>query len=189
FADVPVVVQTAVNTLDQLQLPTDRQSPVPQPMQYANLGIRQLPLETAYAVTAEFQGATGCDARVQLTQGARRRIARVGEGLATGLPSLGIEPLEAGLGHVHLAPHLQYRRPAFAAQAQGDVTYGSHIGGDVLAGGAIAPGRSPDQHAVFVQQADGQAIELGLAAIGNAAAFGEQVPFRQAQCTPYPTIE
>src|SRR5690606_39300738 len=67
LADVPVVVQAAVDTLDQLQLPADRQSPVPQPMQYADLGIRQLPLETAKAVTAEFKVATGSDARVQLT--------------------------------------------------------------------------------------------------------------------------
>src|SRR5690606_40428120 len=95
-----------------------RPPPVPRRMRYADLGVRQPPLDTAYAVTAEFQGTTGSDARVQLTQGAGRRIARVGEGLAPGFPGRDVQPLEAGLGHIDLTPHLQNSRPAFTAQPQ-----------------------------------------------------------------------
>src|SRR5690606_33653775 len=129
LADVPAVVQAAVDTRDQPQLPADRHSPVPQPMQYAALGRRQLPPDTAYAVTAALQATTGSDARVHLPQGAGRRTARVGEGLARGFPAAGVQPLEAGPAAIARTPHLQNSRPAFPARRQRDVAHGTHIGG------------------------------------------------------------
>jgi hypothetical protein len=69
---------------------------------------------------------------------------------------------ETGARHEHLAAHFQHLGPAFAAQAQRDRADRAQVGGHVLAGAAVAAGGAEHEHAVFVAQADGQAIQLGL---------------------------
>ncbi len=70
--------------------------------------------------------------------------------------------LEIGARHVDLAAHLQHRRPAFAFEPGGNHPDLAQVGGDVLAGGAIAAGRALHERAILIAQADRQAVELGL---------------------------
>lgn len=139
------------------------------------------------AIAAELQRAAGGDFRIKLAQATGGGVARVGERLATGFGLGGIEPVETGLAHVHLAAHLQHRRPALTLQLERNVAHGAHVGADVFAGGAIAAGSALHQLAIAVQQAHGQAVELGftaevdraglIEAFYNAAAELTQVGF------------
>src|SRR5690606_42160726 len=58
-------------------------------------------------------------------------------------------------------------------QAQGDVTDGADVPRDVLADEAVAPRGAPDQHAVLVQQRDGQAVDLQLDHVAGLADLGD----------------
>ena len=124
-----------------------------------------------------------------MAQGPGGGVARVGEGLATGFPGTLVEPLEARLGHIDLAAYLQHRRPACAAQFERDIAHRAHVGGDVLTGAAVAPGGAPGQYAVLVQQADRQAIQLGLAAVGHLGSITQQIPLGQIQCATDTPVE
>ncbi|MCY1395913.1 hypothetical protein D9M71_108690 [compost metagenome] len=179
LADVAVVVQAGLHTPGQLQFAADGHAPGLEPLQHAHLGARQLALHPADAIGAELQRPAGGDLRVELAQAAGGGVARVGEGLAAGFHGAGVERLEAGPGHVHLAAHFQHCRPTLALQAQRDVAHGAHVGADVLAGAAVATGGAAHQTAVLVEQADRQAVELGLAAVFHFRPAAEQVAGRQ----------
>ena len=60
-------------------------------------------------------------------------------------------------------------------QLQRDRAYGTHVGGDVFPGSAITARCGTDQHAVFVEDADGQAIQLQLTAPGQGVAAFESI--------------
>src|SRR3546814_17845929 len=68
----------------------------------------------------------------------------------------------AGARHVDLTAHLQHARPALAAQLQRNRANRAQVGGAVLAGLAVAAGGALHEHAVFVAQADRQAVEPGF---------------------------
>jgi pantothenate kinase type III len=61
-------------------------------------------------------------------------------------------------------------RNIVATQLQRDGANGTHVGGNIFAGGAIATGRRLHQHAVFIENADRQAVQLQLAAVGQVIA-------------------
>ena len=124
-----------------------------------------------------------------MAQAAGGGIARVGEGLAARLQLRGIQALETGLGHIDFAAHFQGRRPAAALQLEGNIAHRAHIDADVFTGGAIAAGSAAHQQAILVQQADGQAIELGLAAVFHFGAAAKQIADRQVQAFGDPAIE
>ena len=189
--DVVVVVAAGLGALDQAQLATDGDTPAAERLEDAHLGVRQRPADLAEAVGTELQRATGGDLRIQLAQAAGRRVARVGEGLAAGFHGLGVERLETGLGHEHLAAHFEDLRPAFAVQLQRYVANGAYVAGDVLAGAAIAAGGAAHQLAAFVEQADGQAVQLRLATVLDLRATTEQVAARQqvGQSFAYAAVE
>jgi len=153
------------------------------------VGIGNLGADLAQAVAAELQRPAGGDLRIQLAQAARCGVARVGEGLATRLQLRGVQALETGLGHEHFAAHFQRGRPTAALQLEGNVAHGAHVDADVFTGGAVASGGPAHQYAVLVQQADRQAIELGLAAVLHRCATTEQVASRQIQAFVDPAIE
>ena len=50
-----------------------------------------------------------------------------------------------------------------AGQLLRDVLHRAHVGGDVLAGDAVATGRGAHQPAVLVEQGDGEPVDLQLA--------------------------
>ena len=109
------------------------------------------------------------DGGVLLAEAPRRGVARVRERLLAVRHGGRVERVEAALGHVHLAAQLNrcgcvaqasQRR---LAQAQRHVLHRAHVGGDVLARGAIAARRRAHEAPVLVRQGDGRAVDLELA--------------------------
>ncbi|MCY1518671.1 hypothetical protein D9M68_533940 [compost metagenome] len=189
LADIAVVIQAGLHTLGQFQLAADGDAPGPELLEHADLGRRQCAAVQADAIAAELQRPAGGDPGVKLAQAAGSGIARVGEGLATAFRLARIELVKTGLGHEDLATHLQQCWPAFALQPERHVADGAHIGADVLANAAVTAGGATHQLTVLVQQADRQAIQLGLAAVLHLGASAEQVAASQAQSASNAAIE
>ena len=91
------------------------------------------------------------------------------------LPFSTAATFSASKRHVHLAAQLHRRvRVAQAAQralaqAQRHVLHRAHVGGDVLARGAVAARCGAHQAAVLVRERDGRAVDLELAHHGHHA--------------------
>ena len=135
-------------------------------------------------VGPEGEPTTGGHGRVELPQRARAAVARVGVERQPGLLALRVDPGELGLRHVDLATDLQRGRLGQARRDHGDRP---QVGRDVLAGRAVAPGGAPDEPAVAVAEADGEAVDLQL---GDVAQVGRRLGRgRQAQAAPDPGVE
>ncbi|RMT83810.1 hypothetical protein ALP40_05455 [Pseudomonas viridiflava] len=184
LADVVVIRQTLFDAIGEFELAADRHAPCLELVQHAHMSVGDLRRGLTQAITTEFQRTIGRDLRIQLAQAARCGVARVGEGLAADFQLACVEPLETGLGHEHLAAHLQHLRPAGAVQFERDVTDGAHVDADVLPRRTVAPRRTAHQRPVAVQQTDCQTIQLGLATVLNLAAA-----FRQVQPFGHTTVE
>ena len=189
LADIAVVIECAVDAADQLQLATDRQAPLAKRLQDGVLVVGQLTVYPAKTVAAELQRPAGGNGRVQLTQTAGSGVTRVGKGLAAGFTGALVQRLKARFAHEHFAAHLQHRRPALATQFQRYIANGTHVGGDVFSGAAIAPGSATHQQAVFVQQADRQPVQLRFAAVFDLCAATKQVAGWQVQPLAHPPIK
>ncbi|MNZ68420.1 hypothetical protein D3C78_866860 [compost metagenome] len=189
LADITVVVEALADTLGQLQLATDRHAPLLELLQETNVRFGNVCRHLANAIAAELQRATGGDLRIQLAQAPRRRVTRVGEGLAAGFQLRRIEALETGLGHIDFATHLQGRRPTAALQLERNIAHRAHVDTDVFARGAVTARGAAYQHAILVQQADRQAIELGFAAVLNLDTAAKQITGRQVQAFGHPTVK
>ena len=100
------------------------------------------------------------DGRVELTQRAGGGVARVGEDFAARLPLPLVQRGEVGAGHVDLAPDLE--DIGRARNPVGDVLQRAQVGGDVLAGVAVAAGGADGEPAALVAQRDRQAVDLRL---------------------------
>ena len=94
-------------------------------------------------------------------------------GFANSRRSLGFLALvqrdEGGGRHVDLAAHLDRRRDLLPLELLGDGVDRLHVGGDVLADPAVAPGRAPDELAALVEERHGDAVDLQLAHVGDVA--------------------
>ena len=189
LANVAVVIQALGNTMSQLQFVADRHAPLLQLLEIADMGIREFFRDLPQAVAAEFQRAAGSDLRIQLTQAARRRVTRVGEGLAASGELGFIEPVKTGLGHKHFAAYFQHCGPATAMQLERDIAHGAHIDADVFTGGAITPGGTAHQVAIAVQQTHRQPVQLGFAAVFNFRAATKQVACGQIKPFTDPAIK
>ena len=120
------------------------------------------PLRQMQGVGEEVEPPGRHHLRIELAQGAGAGVAGVGEGgLAAGDP-FGVDRREGGIGDQGLAPHLHPGRRIGQLQAQGHALDRAHVGGDLLAPLAVAPGGGPHQHAVRVAQGQGIAIDLQL---------------------------
>ena len=53
--------------------------------------------------------AGGCDGRIQLFDGSRGGVSRIGKGRQTLFVALGVQKSENGLGQIHLATNLDLR--------------------------------------------------------------------------------
>ena len=137
--------------------------------------------DLANAVAAKLQRTAGGDLRVQLTQTAGRRIARVRKGFATALRLTGIQRLKARFGHKHFTAHLKHLRPALALQLERYIADGAHVAGDVFTGTAITTRGTTNQQAVLVTQADSQSIKFRLAAVMNFGTAAKQITALHAQ--------
>src|SRR6185437_2185353 len=70
----------------------------------------------APGIGEEGEGPRGGDRPIELTQAARRGVARIGEDRLAGLLALGIEREEAGALHINLAAHLDHLGPAMTLE-------------------------------------------------------------------------
>jgi hypothetical protein len=91
-----------------------------------------------------------------------RSVAWVGEYLAVGFFLAPVEGREVGAAHIDLAAHLEDPRPSLALQRLGDLVDGAHVGGDVLAGGAVAAGGRQAELSLVIEKGAGKAVYLGL---------------------------
>ena len=117
------------------------------------------------------QRTGGGDGGVELAQRSGGGVARVGKGLAARGILAGVEGGEIGMGHVDLAPHLQ--QVGRTRERLRDLGDGAGIGGDVLAGLAVAAGRGHHETARLVAQAEREAVDLRLGGEGKRILGGE----------------
>ena len=130
------------------------------------------------------EAPAGGDRGILLADGAGRGVPRVRvSGLALGLELL-VERREGRAGHVHLAPGFERVTGRIGAQGERDGADGPQVGGDVLAGVAIAPGRAARERSTLVAEADRQAVDLQLADVGHA-----RIGIGQAQALAHPGVE
>ena len=147
-------------------------------------------LDQAQAIDDDIQRTLGDDARVELLERAGSGVARIGELLLTGGPALGVQLLEACLGEIRLAAHFQQggraspraltfkelprvraredaRPPIIQAhrpvlQPRGNAANRLEVGGDVVAGGAIAARGTAGEDAILIAEVDGDAVHLRI---------------------------
>ena len=137
-------------------------------------------LDVPDAVADHGQRALGGLGGVLLPQRPGGRVAGVGEDALPGGGALGVEVPELLDGDVDLAADLQdlrHRVVIRCGELVRDVGDGAGVGGDVLPHPAVAAGRRADEAAVFVDQVDGQAVDLQLGQVG--ARRGARQPVAQ----------
>ncbi len=126
------------------------------------------PVHFAQVVGQKTQRTGFCDGNIQLTQGARGGVARIGEGFPAQRLLLLIEGRKILFEHDHFAAHFQKRRERpLPAQTQGHGANGAHGLGDHLARFAVAAGQGSAQHTVHIDDFQSQTVQLGVAPEGR----------------------
>ena len=127
------------------------------------LGHRRCALSVPQAVHEHVERPLGRSRRVQLAKRARGGVPGRGV-LGEALRGAGfVELAELRPGEVYLSAHLEEAGGVAAEDAQGDGVDRAQVLGHVLADGAVAPGRAPNQDAVLVGKGHGEAVVLELA--------------------------
>ena len=176
-----VIGETAFQPLHPLHLIGHPQPPVAQLFQHLAVPLRQISaLDTAHAIAIDLQRTPGRDPGVELADAAGGGVARIDEGFLTLRERLRVEAFETRVGNIDLAAHFQPLRDAPPRKAQWHAFNGADIGGDVLAGDPVAAGRGPREHAVFIEQADREPVELGFGGVIHRIDF---------QSFPHPAVE
>ena len=101
-----------------------------------------------------------------------------------GLLALGVDALELGPRHEHLAARLERRG---LGQAAGDDRDRPQVRGHVLAGRPVAAGRTLGEPAALVAQADREAVDLELGDVAQLR--GRLRGGRQSEPAPHPAVE
>ena len=92
-----------------------------------------------------------------------RGIARIAKGrFAVGL-AFGIQTVERGVGHKHLAAYLEEVGIVVTRERKGYAAYRAHILRNVVAAGAVPARHGAQQGAMLVGERYGRAVELELA--------------------------
>ena len=122
---------------------------------------RRQPFAVADAVDQEAQPVRCSGPRVEQADGAGRHVARVGEDrFAARLLPL-VERHQVGVGHVDFAADFQHRRMV-AGQAQRHAERRADGVRDVVAHLPVAARHAAHEHAVFVEDRHGHAVDLQL---------------------------
>ena len=137
-------------------------------VQRLGMGQELLPLRQLEIENLNVQLPLRTDLGVQLPQGAGGGVAGIGhQRLAPQLPQP-VELFEHRPGHIDLSSDDQPGQPL--RQRHRDRADGAEVLRHILAHPAVAPGGTPDEHAVPVLQRHGQAVHLGLHGVGRGAA-------------------
>jgi len=153
------------------RLRADREAGLGQSGQGLGLGGRgpgalgRRALDHAQRVRPEEQRTPRRHGRVLLAQRAGGRVAGVDEEPLARVGLSLVHRVELGDRHVDLAAHLEPLgvRAACLGELIGHVLHRRHIGGDVLAGDAVATRGGLDEPSPLVRERHGHAVDLGLA--------------------------
>ena len=140
----------------------DGQAPITKARQCVGLRFRDGRAGLAPGIGKKFEGPRCSYSRVELAQRAGREIAWVGEDRLAGGGALGVQRGKGGSLHIDFAADLDDFRPAAAGELLRHGLQRADIGGDVLAGDAVAARRAQHQAAILVAQSRGQAVDLWL---------------------------
>ena len=160
--DVAVELQQFVDRAAHLGQRIGFKTAMLEPFDHAGLRVRRHGAHLAPGVSEETERPRRGDRRIELAQRAGGSVARIDVELLAGLRLLAVKVEERGLGHVDFAAHLAHRRYATAFQPVRNVLQRLHIGGDILAFGAVAARRAGDELAFLVAQRHRQAVDLRL---------------------------
>ncbi len=169
-ADLAIDPEQALGVLHPARAIVGDEAPGLEVGQGLALGLGELRAGLAPGVGEELQRPPGGDGGIDLAQRAGGEVAGVGVGALARFHGGSVEGLELGQRRIDLAADFDDVGPALAVQSLGDVLQGAQVGGDVLAGAAVAPGGASDQHALLVTDRGGQAVDLRLGGEGHGLA-------------------
>src|SRR5690554_5603201 len=95
-----------------------------------------------------------------------------------------IELFKTSIEQVDLAQNQQYERPLAPPQRQRNTRNRADIFSNVFPGIAVTTGGPPHQLAIFIEQANRDAVQLGLTGVFNFRP--KQIPARQQVTQPFP---
>ena len=139
----------------------DLEAVLAQPREPLAVGLELESLDRTDSVAPDRQRPCGGELGVELADRAGGGVARVGEGRLTSGGARLVQLREVRARQVDLAAHLELG--GSAGHPQGDRADGPEVLSHVLADLAVAARRAPDEHAVLVEQRDGQPVDLRLA--------------------------
>ena len=119
-------------------------------------------LDPAKAVGVHGQGPLRRNFRIESAQAACGAIARVGQGPVAALQGALVVGVHASPRHVDFASNFDTLRNVVAKEFQGHARDSAHVGGDVLARGAVAPCGRKGQRALLIRQGNRHAVDLRL---------------------------
>jgi hypothetical protein len=155
--------EDALEVVEGLDALVDRESERREPLEHLVVRAQAGPaFVRPDLIRVQREIATGGDARILLTQAARRRVAGIREQPLARLLLALVQRLEGSNPHEHLAAHLEHTRHAFAGQPLRNLFEGSEVLGDVLTGDAVTTRRTDPEPAVGVLQRDREPVELRL---------------------------
>ena len=162
-ADAGVIAEHAVESLHHRHQIAHRKTHRGQPRQRLRMRGRGLALHFAERIGVERERPLRGHARILLPQRAGSAVARIGQRLAAGLAHACVVGFEIGARQDHFTAHFQHGGRAFGKLTRNRANR-AQVGGDVLAGRAIAAGGALHEGAGLVAQADRQAIEFRFGA-------------------------
>ena len=128
----------------------------------AHLGLRNRATNLTPSIGKEFQGPLRCNARVNLTKRACRRITRIFVRLFTGFHLRCVHRLKISMINVNLAAHFEHIRPPLAFECLGNSLKRREVSGDIFTNSAVTPRRAANKLAILIAQSRRQAINLGF---------------------------
>src|SRR5690606_38016617 len=158
--DLVVMRQKLLDRVAAHHAVIDRKAPIAEAPDDVILRLRQGLADLAPRISKKPQGPRAGNLRILLTQASSSAVARICNCLASLGQSL-LEGEEIVAAHVDLAAHLDHVG-RIVRQGLRNIRYGANVRGDILAGGAIAPGGTGDKPAVLVTQRHGKAVDLRL---------------------------
>ena len=145
-----------------LDVGMDREAVLAQPLQRIPVRGERDPLGGADRICPERQRPVGGQLRIELTDRARRGVARVHERRQPRLGPALVELCEVRQRHVHLAADFDHRRRIGPVQLERDRRHRPQVVRDVLPDLPVAARGAPLEHAVAIDQRDRQAVDLRL---------------------------
>ena len=140
----------------------DREAVLAQPLQSLPVRTHGQSVGDPDLVAPQRQRPVGGQLGIELTDRSRGRVARVHEGGEAGGGASFVEGGEVGQRHVHLTPDLEQGRRCVQIQAQGNGADRAQVVGHVLPHLPVTARGAPLEHAVAVEQGDGQPVDLRL---------------------------